>query len=121
MCPEHLLVYLRMTHPLVAALVVVVLVRTALVLGREEDATPAVRPLAWSLAGLAIAQGVVGPATIALLHPVSLRLFHLLLADLLWVSLLFLASAVLEGAAEKEPARASAGIVPPDGARVPSP
>ncbi|MEX0936120.1 MAG: COX15/CtaA family protein [Gemmatimonadota bacterium] len=110
--PDHLLVYLRTVHPIVALVAVVLLARVILDAirghGRVDgpdaasgSASPnpdrTTRGLAVGVAGLAALQLVVGPLTIALLHPTTLRLVHLLLADLLWLGLVFLASAALEG------------------------
>ncbi len=89
LAPEHLLVYLRLTHPLVAVLATLVLVRLALPHLRGEGHT---RVLAGAVLALAGLQLVLGPTTILLLHPTGLRLLHLLAADLLWIALLFLAS-----------------------------
>jgi heme A synthase len=46
------------------------------------------------VAGLAIAQLVAGPLNVALLAPVWLQLVHLLLADLVWISLVLLTANV---------------------------
>ena len=96
--PEHMLVYLRTVHPLLAMLAAVVLVKLGLQ-RRRHGTSETERKLALALISLALAQLLVGPATILLLHPTSLRLFHLVAADLLWLSLVFLWSTSWEGGA----------------------
>jgi heme A synthase len=89
--PQHLLIYLRTVHPFVAVAVVAYLVRMALGL-RSSHAHGPVRALATAVGLLAGAQLVFGPLTILLLQPAGLRLFHLLLADLLWIAVVLLAA-----------------------------
>ena len=107
--PQHLLIYLRLSHPVVAVLATILFARLAL--GRlvadsriaalpgtssSRMAIPRVeKALAIAVAFLAGVQLVLGPATILLLHPTGLRLVHLLIADLLWIALLFLGSEML--------------------------
>ena len=93
--PQHLLIYLRTVHPVVAALAVVILARVAASTWRRQ-VTPTERRLTAAIVSLAGCQLVLGPLTIVLLHPTALRLLHLLLADLLWLSLVFLWSAAVE-------------------------
>ena len=87
--PEHLLIYLRTLHPLVAVLAFALLVRVLSGIWRQAP-TPIGRRLVGVIAVLSGGQLLIGPLTIVLLHPTGLRLLHLLLADLLWLSLLFL-------------------------------
>jgi heme A synthase len=100
--PEHLLIYLRMTHPLLALGVIWALLRFARSTWQlAHDAAPwdrALPRLALGIGVLASLQLVAGPVTIVLGNPVSLRLTHLLLADLLWAALVVTASARLEAA-----------------------
>ena len=96
--PEHLLVYLRTVHPLLAVLAAVVLVKLG-VERRRLGTSETERKLGLALISLSLAELLVGPATILLLHPTSLRLFHLVAADLLWLSLVFLWSTSWEGGA----------------------
>lgn len=93
--PEHGLVYLRTIHPIVAVLVLV-LVGRLIVRRLEAGAGVVEKRLMLAVAGLGLAQVAVGPLTIALLHPTGLRLLHLGLADLLWLTLLFLCATGLE-------------------------
>jgi heme o synthase len=118
--PEHILIYLRMSHPILALLVIGVLVRFAV---RTRDLArahgdPALRRLALALAGLALIQLVAGPLTIVLGNPVGMRLLHLLLADLLWVALVVAISGRFEVAAGRQ-GRAGVGPDPAGDAGAP--
>jgi heme A synthase len=102
--PEHLLIYLRMSHPILAIVVIGVLVRFA-ARTRELGAAhgdPALGRLALVVGALALIQLAAGPFTIVLGNPVGMRLVHLLLADLLWVALVLAISARFEVASEPE-------------------
>lgn len=99
--PEHILIYLRLSHPLLALLVIGVLVRFSLrtrSIARSLGDRAAAR-LAVALGALAVTQLVAGPMTLALGNPAEMRLLHLLLADLLWAALVMLISARFEMAA----------------------
>jgi heme a synthase len=65
---------------------------------------PMAHRLAKAVGALVVTQWIAGLINIALLAPVWLQLLHLLLADLVWLTLVLLAAAVLA-----EPARAHAG------------
>ena len=96
----HLLVRLRVWHPLLAVLVSIALVafvyqqrtRFGVVLGRLPDL----------LVGLVTLQLVAGAANVLLLAPVWLQLVHLALADGLWIVLVVLIGTALD--AETAPA-----------------
>lgn len=94
--PEHVLIYLRMFHPFVALAAVYLLLRLAAAARRGTPSVAAKR-LSLAVGGLALSQLVVGPLTILLLQPAALRLFHLLVADLLWLGVVFLGASMLEG------------------------
>ena len=112
--PQHLLISLRMLHPLLAFGVVALLIRMAIRL-RESTPKPlspvdnghpvagvrTIRSLAIIVASLAAVQLLAGPLTILLGNPPIGRLGHLLLADLLWVTLVVLAAEAMEGEEEK--------------------
>ena len=106
--PQHLLIYLRTVHPVVAVLAVVILARVTASTWRRQ-VTPTERRLTAVIVSLAGCQLVLGPLTIVLLHPTALRLLHLLLADLLWLSLVFLWSAAVE------PSNSGRSYDPPQG------
>ena len=84
---EHLLIYLRVLHPVLAVGVVLILLRWSRN-ARLAHPTPLVRRMAGAVAALAVAQLLLGPITVLLLNPVGTTLLHLLLADLIWVGLL---------------------------------
>ena len=93
--PEHLLVYLRTAHPLVAVLALVLLVR-ATGMSLRPGGGAVERRLTRVVWTLGAAQPVAGALTVVLLHPTGLRLLHIALADLLWLATLFLWSTHVE-------------------------
>ncbi len=99
-----LLLRLRLVHPfasLAATLVLVVFARAALQTGDDRLRAPALRLL------LALGLQVVAGTLSWWLHaPVFMQLVHLLLADLVWIALLWLAADALSGT--REPAREEA-------------
>lgn len=99
----HFLVQLRVLHPVVAGLTAAYLLylRAAMV---SRSATPVARRLANLTGALVAVQVAAGLLNLVLLAPVWLQLVHLLLADLLWMTLVVLAAAALG-----EPAPAAAG------------
>jgi cytochrome c oxidase assembly protein subunit 15 len=104
---EHVLLRLRVLHPFAAILAGALLLaaaRSALA-ARPE---PRVRRAAIAIAGLVAVEIVAGVSNVLLLAPVWLQLVHLLLADLVWLGLVLLASATL--APGGEPARAPAPV-----------
>jgi heme A synthase len=81
--------------------VVIALVgRMAISLTRSSS-PPATRRLALAACALGMIELVLGPLTIVLLYPTALRLVHLAAADLLWISLVLLASEVLTATPEE--------------------
>jgi len=119
----HLLVRLRVLHPVLAigtGLYLVALAATFAARGGGRI----VSGLARGLGTLVVAQWVAGLTNVALLAPVWLQLTHLLLADLLWIVLVLLGAAVLaQSAASRVPVvetpldrAAPAGIRPGAGA-----
>lgn len=108
--PQHLLISLRMLHPLLAVGVVALLIRMVIRLRnstrdprsptKERLTGPSVRAtrmLAPIVAFLAASQLLAGPLTILLGNPPLGRLGHLFLADLLWVTLVVLAAEAMDG------------------------
>jgi heme A synthase len=87
----HFLVRLRVWHPLIALLNGLYL----LFLGGliyQFRATPRIQRLALTLGALFLAQLVAGMINLGLLAPVWMQLVHLLLADLVWITLVLLAA-----------------------------
>jgi heme A synthase len=86
----HLLVQLRVAHPILAlAGVLLVALAASRVLRATSDTSA--RRTAWTVSGLALLQLAVGLANMALLAPVWMQIVHLLLADLLWIAFVLLA------------------------------
>ena len=104
----HLLVQLRVLHPILAAGVAayLLLARTAVAARRPS---PAVARLSTALGALVAAQIGAGLLNLALLAPVWLQLVHLLLADLLWIALVTLAAAALGEPAADAPPKCARG------------
>ena len=89
---SHLLIRLRIFHPMLAALAVLVLVGTAWRMAGDE---PVARSLAHLLGVAATVQIVLGILNVLLLAPVWLQLTHLLVADIVWISFVLLSAAAL--------------------------
>jgi heme A synthase len=82
----------------------VLLVVAAPLLARRAD-TPTANRLARGVAGLAVLQVVAGVVNVVLLAPVWMQLLHLLLADVLWITLVLLGAVVLRRHTSAVPAR----------------
>lgn len=93
---EHLLIYLRTLHPIVAVWAAIIIVRVGLEY-RRQGASETERRLAVAMISLVATQLILGSVTILLLHPAGLRLLHLIAADLLWLNVVFLWSSSREG------------------------
>jgi heme A synthase len=108
---SHVLIRLRTVHPVLAIAVAVYLITSARRLaGNGTHAALLARVLTWLLAVQLLAGGV----NVALLAPVWLQLVHLLLADAVWVTYVFLAAeamaaspAAAEGAQRRTPISAA--------------
>jgi heme A synthase len=99
----HLLVRLRLAHPLLA---LAGAIAVAFACGRvlRGASPPSARRAARATAGLVLLQLGVGLANVALLAPVWMQLVHLLLADLVWMGLVLAAvRALTPGAARPVP------------------
>ena len=55
----------------------------------------ATRNFSWALIGLFGAQLLIGVANVALLAPIFMQIIHLLMADLVWITLVLAAAAAL--------------------------
>lgn len=89
-----MLLRLRWVHPVSAALAGA-FVLWLVVQSRGADARPEVRMAGRFVAGLLVAQMVLGVADVLLLAPVWLQIVHLLGADLYWAGMVILAAMVL--------------------------
>jgi heme A synthase len=99
----HVLIQLRMWHPVAAVVVGAWLFGTVWTV-RKMVPTAATRALAWAFTGCFLAQLGLGVLNVWLLAPVWLQLAHLLVADTIWVVLVFFAAAALSKEAQGEAA-----------------
>jgi heme A synthase len=83
---------LRILHPMIAAGAAAWLIFYA-VTGAARGGTA--RRFAWGVGGLLAAQLTAGILNLVLLAPVWLQMLHLLIADLLWITLVLLCASVL--------------------------
>jgi heme A synthase len=90
----HILVRLRVLHPLIAVLTGILLIAAAR-LAALRRLVPRTKRLAWTLAGLVLLELCAGLINLLLLAPIPMQIFHLLLADLLWTALVLLAADAL--------------------------
>ncbi|HEY1905626.1 MAG TPA: COX15/CtaA family protein [Myxococcaceae bacterium] len=110
----HVLLRLRVIHPLLALAVGTLLLVTAGVCGFFRPGRP-VRRAAIALSGLVVLQLIGGMVNLALLAPVWMQMVHLLLADAVWLAAVLLGAAAL---AEDAPRLAVPGLVEPGSASV---
>ena len=105
----HFLVRLRVIHPLLAVAVTGYLLALPQLAGgpRRSTGGGVARRLGSAVSLLALVQLLVGAANVGLLAPLSLQLVHLLVADLLWIALVWFGAATL---AEPAPATARAPL-----------
>lgn len=88
----HLLVRLRIVHPLLAVLAYLYLIGLSVMgpslLGTRTHAVAAFKPAARIVTALATAQIACGFLDLLLLAPLWLQMVHLVLADVVWMSLI---------------------------------
>jgi heme a synthase len=92
---SNLLLRLRLVHPVIAVLGAAYLIWAATGVLKQNEAGDA-RSAAGRVLGLTLFQLAVGAINLTLLAPVWMQLFHLFMADVLWIAVLLL---VLEAAA----------------------
>jgi cytochrome c oxidase assembly protein subunit 15 len=95
---SHILVRLRVWHPVLAIVTALWLLWVAVPLASDRRA--AVRKAAVVVGGLVSLQVVAGFVNLLLLGPVWMQLTHLLLADCLWMATVVLAAAALSSPAQ---------------------
>jgi heme A synthase len=91
---SHFLLQLRVIHPILAVLVGVYSIGAGM-LAAARRPSPLTRWFARALLAIFVAQLIVGVVNVALLAPIALQLIHLMLADLVWLTLLLAAAAAL--------------------------
>jgi heme A synthase len=93
----HILIRLRVLHPTIAVAVSALLIFAARFSAQNRPGRMTKR-FAWALALLVLIELCAGLINLLLLAPIPMQIAHLLLADLLWTSLVLLAaSALTEG------------------------
>lgn len=107
----HFLLRLRILHPVIALGVGIYLAVSAQVVARLRP-HPETRRLAAALGVLFAAQFAAGLLNMVLMAPVWMQLTHLLLADLVWISLVLLAASAC-AVRSAAPARAGAEVREP--------
>jgi heme a synthase len=86
---SSLLLRLRMFHPVVAVLGAAYLIWVATIVLKRDEAGHA-RTAAGRVLGLTLFQLAVGAVNLTLLAPVWMQLFHLFMADAVWIAVLLL-------------------------------
>ncbi len=83
---SHLLLRLRLLHPITAILTSVFLIFLTGWLAKERGNSQSVSRWSTALSILVLVQIAFGSATLLMLAPIIMQLGHLLLADLIWIS-----------------------------------
>ncbi len=87
----HFLIRLRVWHPVLAVISATYIIALALVAGLSRDDRATRRFAGYT--GIAVGvQLIAGLVNLVLLAPVPMQLIHLLIADLVWISLVLLAA-----------------------------
>ncbi|MET0401061.1 MAG: COX15/CtaA family protein [Cystobacter sp.] len=107
----HILLRLRVLHPVLAALVGAGVVFSAAMVARLRP-SPTVRRAALQLGVLYGLQFLAGMLNVVLLAPVWMQLVHLLLADFVWIVLLRLSAAGLAQGAPRADVKLSTVLSP---------
>jgi heme A synthase len=107
---------LRIVHPVVAIATALYVVLAGSVVRRLRPG-PMTARLSRRLVALFVAQLLVGAFNVALLAPVWMQIVHLLVADVVWITLVCATAAALAepdpaAPAEVVPERAAAGVAP---------
>jgi heme A synthase len=97
----HFLEQLRVFHPAIAVLLSVYVTGLSWYISKRTQ-SPTTDLLAWCFSGLFLAQLIFGAINVALFAPVWMQLVHLLMADLVWLALIFLTAAALAKPATEE-------------------
>ncbi|HYG61978.1 MAG TPA: COX15/CtaA family protein, partial [Thermoanaerobaculia bacterium] len=105
----HLLIRLRVLHPLLSVTAGFLILYMALQLPEQRKGEGIARYARWTM-GVVLTQLMAGVVNVLLLAPVWMQLVHLLLADLLWIGFVLFSASVLAARG------AEAGIQEPAGA-----
>lgn len=93
---SHIFLRLRVLHPMIAIVGGLVLLAVAYRLVSVSSVAPRLRRLGVSLAALVVTQWGLGILNLLLLAPTWLQIVHLLVADLIWISVVLVASETVE-------------------------
>ena len=104
----HIFLQLRVWHPLLAVTVGLGLAWIAWRV-RKSEPQPVVMKLSVILSALVAIQLTAGAANLLLLAPIWMQLVHLLLSDLLWITLVLLSVTVGTGVVKRRPTSDAAG------------
>jgi heme A synthase len=107
----HLLVRLRVFHPVLAIVVGLYVLVLGLWLARRDGVDSTTGRLGRGLGALVLVQWLAGVINIALLAPIWLQLVHLLLADLVWLAFVLTAAAALAGVAQAAASVPGSGVI----------
>ncbi len=107
----HILVRLRVLHPLIAVSVSLLLILAARMAVRERPDRWTKR-LGLALAVLILIELLAGLINLLLLAPIFMQIIHLLLADLVWITFVLLSAAALaeEGEPELNPSLGASAL-----------
>jgi heme A synthase len=97
---SHFLIQLRIIHPILAVITASYLFWGARMVSKLRP-TPLTARLSQVLLGLVVIQLLAGLLNVVLLAPIWLQLIHLLLANLIWITLLLLAAEALSDKARQ--------------------
>jgi heme A synthase len=92
----HLFVRLRMWHPVLAVATGALALGAAAWFARLRRDSEAVQRVSTTVGALVVGQLALGVLNVALLAPVWMQLVHLLVADLVWMSLVVLCAVTLD-------------------------
>ncbi len=101
---SHMLLRLRLLHPVTAILTSVFVIFLTGWLAKERFGDRGVSWWSNALAILILAQIAFGSATLLMLAPIVMQLGHLLFADAIWISFVLFSAAFLSSDARPEPA-----------------
>jgi heme A synthase len=107
---SSMLLRLRLVHPAIAILGVGYLVWAAAAMLRGKPEGDPLRTTGARVIALALFQMVLGALNLSLLAPVSMQLIHLLVADVVWISVVLLALEAGKTTAARESPRYLMGV-----------
>jgi len=106
----NFLVRLRVYHPFIAGLVGLYLLLLAIET-RDRGGDPASHRLGGLLIGIVVVQWCMGLINFFLLAPIWTQIVHLLIADLVWITLVLFSAALLAGPSTAFAREPSAGVL----------